>query len=132
MYRLSRIDMKKILDLCFQGYAHEEIARMTGIPRSTISEFIEILPDCLIPNRELAVELRKQNVSVFEAKKGAELRARLDNLRVEFNQLENFVESAEKIGKDPDYTPNQIVRGAMRLNELEKSGRKYPKALVDF
>jgi hypothetical protein len=132
MNRSSRLNERKILDLHYQGYSRLATAEMIGVAPSTVSEVITLLPESLTYLRELSVELRKHNLSVFEAKKGTELRARLDDLGVKFEKLQSFVESAEKMRTNPDYEPKQVIQSAMKLNELEKSGKTYPEALVDF
>lgn len=76
MNRCSRITEQQILALHFLGYSRDSIAVMVGVSPATVSEVIVILPESLTSFRELSVELKKQNLSVFEAKKAAE-RARV-------------------------------------------------------
>lgn len=70
MNRSSRVTERKILDLHFQGYPRDEIAEMVGVAPITVSDAITLLPQSLKDLRELPVELKKQGLSVFEAKKG--------------------------------------------------------------
>lgn len=133
MHRTSREIERKIIDLHFQGYSRDVIAAMVGVPPSTVSEVLKLLPERLTDLRELSVELKKHNLSVFDAKKGTELQARLADLGVGFEKMQNFVESAEKTRTNPDYDPKMVVEAAMKLSNLEKEcGKTYCEALLDF
>lgn len=133
MNRTNRETERRIIDLYFKGYSTDMIAAMTGAPPSTVTEVLKILPEELTYLRELSVDLKKHDLSVFDAKKGTELQARLADLGVGFEEMQSFVESVENIQTNPDYTPKQVVEAAMKLSNIEeKSGQTYSEALVDF
>lgn len=133
MNRSSRVNERKILTLYFQGHARDAIGRMVGVAPSTVSEVISILPENLTGLRELSVELKKQDLSVLESARGAELRAKLPNLGVDFEKLQSYVEASEKMETNPDYEPKKVIESAMQLSDLEEeTGQSYPEIVRDY
>jgi hypothetical protein len=133
MNRTSRVTERKILALYFEDHSRDETAEMVGVPPSTVSEVISILPENIHYLRELPVEVKQQDLSVFDAKKGTELRARLNDLGVKFEKLQSYVESSEKMRTNPDYEPKKVVQAAIRLSDLEEeTGQSYPEITRDF
>jgi hypothetical protein len=128
----SRNVIRKVFELYFQGDSHQTIATKLDLPRPTVSDILSLLPESINPLRELAVDTQKQDLTVYEAKKGAELRNRLHDLGVSFDRVESFVESMEK-STDPLCAPALIVQAVMKLDSLEKeTGKTYSEMLIDF
>jgi cation transport regulator ChaC len=133
MNRISPDTENRITSLWFQGYLRDTIAQITGVSGSTVSEVIARLPQELTGLRKLAVGLKKYGLSVSEAGNGAKLLGKLAELGVDFSDLQDFLEAAEKMCRGSDYEPRHAVQAAMKLQNLEKaSGKPYPQAILDF
>jgi len=133
MRRISSQTERRIIELWIKGIPRDTIARRTAVSGSTVSKVISQLPECLGELRKLSVELRKINSSPSEALKGAKLLSELADLRVELDQLADFIKAVKKLSRKAEYQPKQLVESAMKLSDLEeKSGNPYPEAIKEF
>ena len=87
----------------------------------------------MVDYRKLAIELTKHGSSVFEALKGAKLLGKLAELNVEPDEVQNLIQTTEKMCKDAGYEPKEVIRAAMKLSKLEEeTGESYFEAIMDF
>lgn len=133
MGRISSHTEKRIAELWFEGLPRDIIAQRLCVSGSTVSKIVNLLPESQQETRSLSMELRKLGLSPSEAKEGAKLISKLGQLGVKPNQLEGYIESSKKISKEAGYEPQQVVKSAMTLSNLEaKAGKSYFEVLREF
>lgn len=124
---------KRIIEMWFEGYPRDEIAKVLGISGSTVSERIDRLPKCLTPLRDLSKMLRKLNLLPIDALKGINVIAQLGEQDVTAEQIPFLIDSFKKIATESIYQPEQLIKASTKTAELEsQSGKEYPEAIKDF
>jgi hypothetical protein len=91
---------KKAFSLWIEGYSYRYIGRKLRISISTISTIIDEerqrTPD-LDELRTLNLWIKKNDSDIYEALRGANLRKQLDQIDVNPDTIENFIDLSKKI-----------------------------------
>lgn len=133
MNRISSFTENRIYELWFDGIQRDTIAQQVGVSGSTVSGVISKLPENLRDLRKLSTELQKLHLTLSDAKKGVGLLAKLTQLGVGSDQLQESIQAMERTCREAAYEPKEVVQGAIRLATLEaESCKSYPEILQDF
>ena len=117
----------------FEGDQRKVIAEKLDMGESTISDIINSLPECLQIARNIAVACRKQNRTLADAWRGLNVDSQLSAVGVTPEQIPIFIQAVKKISTDTRYQPEQLIKAAMKLSELEtQSGKQYPQAMAAY
>lgn len=123
----------KIIEMWFQGFPRDEIARILMVGEGTVTEKSKSLPPCLEPLRDLSKALRKLNLLPSDALKGVKLLQLLVERGATPEQIPISLEAIEKTCGEAGYKPEEVIQASIELAELENlSGREYPQALEVF
>ena len=133
MRRISSEIETKSVELWFEGYTREHIAKTLGIGEATVSDIIGTLPSCLQMARDIAVANRKHNLTLADARKGVEVIVQLAAVGVSPEQIPSFIQTVKKISQEAGYQPSHIIQAGMQLSNVEAESRKeYRVAIEDF
>lgn len=128
----------EIVKLHLDGLTRDEVARKAGVSAGTassvISEFIDEADSTTLSDasnrygvrqtvealHNLGVHLRKEEVTVPQAKQGAELLGRASRLGIGIEKLDDFVAFCEKITV-PGYPIDSIIQASIRLSKMEET-----------
>jgi len=141
---MREIPMKKrmeVLKLYFEGFPYDEIASKVGIAKGSVVNIIKELRDGKYPEfssapeivdelRDLAVRIRKNNLSISQAIIGLRFYERLKF--VELDMLDSYIKMCERIST-ADFPIEKFVNSAISLCKLEERlGKPYDEALKDL
>jgi len=142
MRAISERKCDKVVKLYFDGVAYDEIVGIVGVSKGSVVNIIDELRDGAYPRfkdiadqvdflRELAVDLRKLNISTWQARAGVSLFKRLLLLGVEPVDLERWIKLCHEITAPND--PGVLIATALELSVLEKEkGMSYEVAIEDY
>ena len=131
----------EVLKLYFEGYPYDEIASKVGIAKGSVVNIIKELRDGRYPEfdsaleivdelRDLAVRIRKKNISISQATIGLKFYEKLSF--VEPSMLESYIRMCEKISP-ADFPIDKFVNAAISLCKLEEElGKPYDVALKNL
>jgi len=142
MKALSLRQKETVIKLFLQGYTYDDICQKVGIGKgsaiSIIDDFreggIQPTPDMteyIEELRRLAVDLKKQNSNVAEVKALLRLQGKIEEMGVEGQQVENWLEICRKIASDT-VSNSQFIKAALELARLtSQRGCSYESLLQD-
>ena len=137
--------------LRLHGYTRDEISEKLGISAGTVSKILKNFES--LANREgiemaageygveddvaflidLAIQLRKHNLTPAEAKAGARLLKRLQSLGIDEKDLETYTNRLYLESKKTGRQPRELIQAAQRLLTLEKETNKtYQELLSEY
>lgn len=136
MRKLSQDIRRKVFRMWFEGYAYRDISNKSGLGLGTISRIIEEYrkksPD-IDELRRLNQQLKKTDLSFYDAIRGAACLEKLNQLGVSLNELETYNAMIKKIVERQTVKSETFVDSAMRLIRLEsKTGRTYIEIVKEF
>lgn len=123
-----------------QGESRDSIAGALGISGSTASgawgEFLSAARSYGVESevtelRDLAVKLRKEAITVAQAKDGATLRGLIRGLKVDEMKLAGFVSDLYRACGELHYDPKWIVQHMATVDGLEAKGRELKASNSD-
>lgn len=138
MKKLSDVKKLKVINTFLAGYSYDEIAAKSSIAKGSVVNIINAfrsgeLP--IIPNeyidalRELAVDIRKQQVSVKQLKMYTKINGKLAEIGVGVEEVEQWLDIAADVAAGSAHA-QQFVPAALDLAELEASTGKDPRSLT--
>lgn len=140
MSREIPIDRKlEVVKLYFKGLAYDDIAEKTGVAKGSVAAIVEALKAGEFPQfehvadlvnevRDLAVGLRKADITITEAVPLFILVKKLLGLGVEPPHLESWVTMCRAV-PEGEFSRSQIIQAASKLAELEQEGLSYGQTL---
>lgn len=133
MRRIASDIEAKIIEMWFEGYTREYIAKTLGPGEATVSDIIGTLPTCLQIARDIAVANRKHNLTLADAWAGLEVAVQLAAEDVAPEQIPSFIQTVKKMSANAEYEPSRVIVAGIELSNLEaQSGKKYPEAIEEF
>lgn len=133
MNRISPEVEAKIIEMWFEGFPRDEIARVLMVGEGTVTAKLNSLPPCLTLLRDLAKALRKLNLLPGDALKGVNVLQLLKEHLMDPEQMPIILEAIKKASKEAGYRPEEVIKASMELVKLEnESGKRYPEALKEF
>jgi len=141
MREISTKKRMKVIKLYLDGLPYDEIVRRTGVSKGSVVNIINELKQGLHPGfeeisdqvdflRDLAVELRRLNISPWQAQSGASLFWRLLHLGVEPVDLEHWIGLCQEIAS-PDQSTEGFITAALELSALEQEKGIGYEAIVE-
>jgi mevalonate kinase len=123
----------KVVKLFLRGLSYDEIAEQTGISKGSVvnivNEFREghlPLPsgmtDYIDQLRTLVVDMLKSNTTVSALKNYVKLHAKLQDMGVGGEQLEQWLDICQDVGSSKEVSSNQFVQAALALAQATSSG----------
>ena len=124
----------KVIKLLLEGHSYDDISRISGVSKGSIANIAMEIKECLPEYdelRDLSVRLRRQGMSVEDARKGVELLSRLESLGIGLEDLEDFIRLARKLQSE-EYATREVLPKAIELLRLEdRLGRSCEEALKE-
>lgn len=133
----------KVVKLFLGGYSYDEIAQQVGIAKGSVVNIIDEFREGSLPLppgmteyvdelRHLVVDLKKHQTSVSQAKSYLKLHARLQDMGVNSEEVEQWLDVCQSIAS-PTASNAQFVKAALELAELESmNGSSYESLLDDY
>jgi len=149
--RLTKELETQAIRLRLQGYTRDEISGRLGISAGTVSKILKNFET--LANREgidmaageygvedevaslidLAIQLRKHNLTPAEAEAGVRLLERLRSLGVDEKDLEAYTNRLYIESRKTGLRPRALIQAAQRLLTLEKkTGKTYQAILSEY
>ena len=124
-----------VVSLVFQGLPYDGIAKRTGVAKGSVAAIVEDVRAGRFPKlghvasvvselRELAVALRKSDISIGQAVPLLNLAKRFLGLGVELSLIKAWIQMCQAI-PDRDLSRSSILQAAIKLAELEQEGITY-------
>ena len=125
-----------VLKRWLAGDTYRRISNRFGIGLATINQIKEeakMREPELEDLRDLNILLKKTNLSVYDAARGAKLTDRLNRIGVSSDDLESYIRLAEEFFAEKGQEPEEIVESATKLMKLERKIEKgYLEIVKDF
>ena len=139
MPRIPEIKRVKVAKLFFNGYSYEEISRVAGISKGLVVNILKEVRDgkVRIPAyllreigelRAIAVRLKRMELTLSSVTNALRLLERLNEIGVDLEELELFIELAKDISAKRGRC-DELIPAAVELLKLEK---KFGKSLEDI
>lgn len=127
--RIPDQQRKRAIDLWRKGQRREQIASTLGISAVSVFNIIRAesaaIPD-LQELRELGLSLKNAGVSLEEAKEGADLLQRINELEIPLDILSEAVSFYENQAQSPD----DLISLGKRIDELTKQYDRSPDEII--
>lgn len=131
----------KVVKLFLGGYSYDEIAQQVGIAKGSVVNIIDEFREGSLPLppgiieyvdelRHLVVDLKKHQTSVSQAKSYLKLHARLQDMGVNSEEVEQWLDVCQSIAS-PAVSNAQFVKAALELAELESQNASSYESLLD-
>lgn len=142
MKEISHRKRVAVIKLYLDGCPYDEIGRRTDVSKGSVANIASELRKGLYPGfedisdqvgliRELAVDMKRGNISIWQARAGASLFLRLLDLGVEPEDLERWVKLCQEIAT-PSGSGEGLIAAALDLMSLgEETGRNYQEVLEE-
>lgn len=143
MYEITLSVRKEVIRMFLQGVSFDAIARQLGIGKGSVVNIIEEFRegDLAIPSdmtglidtlRKIAVDLRKHNASISQVMIYARLHAKLKEMGVGVEKVEQWVDTCQEIASS-SASGNELVNAAMAFKQLEsETGLGYKELIIDY
>jgi len=134
----------KVVKLFLTGLSFDEIAEQTGISKGSVvnivNEFREgglSLPpgmtEYIDQLRTLVVDMLKSNTTVPALKNYVKLHAKLQEMGVAGEQLEQWLDICQEVGSSKEVASNKFVQAALELaKSTSGSGLSYADVVADY
>lgn len=133
----------EVVRLFFEGFSYDEIAAKLDIAKGSVTGIVQELRDGEFPQyentleqveylREIAVGLRKLQVSVAEGSGLFILLRRLIETGIEPSELATLVKLFESVPEVEGFTGSRIIQSAVKLLKLEAAGLTYEDTIAKF
>jgi len=138
MKEIILIKKHKVIKLFFSGLSYDEIAVEVGISKGSVVNIIDefkagelpIAPDEYIDAlRELAVDMRKQHISVKQLKMYDKIHHKLAEMGVGMEQVDDWLDISQDIATE-SVSAKKFVAAALHLAQLEIETGHDPESLV--
>ena len=133
----------KVVKLFLTGLSYDEIAQQSGIAKGSVvnivNEFREGnlplppgMPEYIDELRCLAVDLKKRSTTVSALKNYVKLHAKLQDMGVGGEQLEQWLDICQNIASK-EVSSNQFVQSALELAQFTSgSGLSYADVIAEY
>jgi len=126
----------KALRLWLNGLTYRLINEKTGVSLGAMNELVnearKKAPD-IDDLRQLNIALQKSGASVLDAARGAKMLDKVNELGIDLERLEGFINIVDKITSEHNVEADKFIGSAIRLTELEtKSGKPYHEIVREF
>jgi cytidylate kinase len=129
MRRITSNVEARILEMLLAGDTYRDISREQDVTISTVNRIVEDerrrAPD-FDEIRRLVLKLKKHNMPLFDAHRGAKLLEKLNEVGIPLQELETYLNLIKRIlsEKNPQ---DSILTYAMKLAKIESETGKSPE-----
>jgi DNA repair ATPase RecN len=120
---------KRVIDLHRKGVNTEQIALKLGISEGSVHNIIHqervVVPD-YDEVRELGLSLRDQDITISQAKDGADLLRRINDQGISLETLSDAVDFYERQSPRPD----ELIALGKQLDNLARQYRRTPEQII--
>lgn len=143
MQPISQNQKVKVVCLFLTGLSYDEIAQQEGVAKGSVANIVEQFREGAIPPppgmaeyinslRHLAVDLRKHNTSIPQLKSYLKLHARLQQMGVGTEEVEQWLDICQGIAS-PEVSNADFVKAALELARFTaQNGMTYQALLHDY
>jgi transposase-like protein len=132
MRRITSDVEARMLQMLLEGYTYREIAREQDVTISTVNRFVED-ERRRTPNfdemRNLGLKLKKQGLTLFDAKRAIKLIEQLNELGISLQELEDCINLINRILSEKNAETN-LLAYAMKLAKIESETGKSPETII--
>lgn len=133
----------KVVKLFLSGLSYDEIAQQTGVAKGSVVNIVNEFREGHLPLppgmaeyidqlRTLVVDMLKSNTTVPALKNYVKLHAKLQEMGVASEQLEQWLDICQSIASK-EVATNQFVQSALELAQFTSgSGLSYADVVVDY
>jgi hypothetical protein len=141
---LSITQKLKVVKLFLTGLSYDEIAEQTGISKGSVVNIINEFREGHLPLppgmaeyidqlRTLVVDMLKSNTTVPALKNYVKLHAKLQEMGVAGEQLEQWLDICQEVGSSKEVASNKFVQAALELAKATSgSGLSYADVIADY
>jgi hypothetical protein len=143
MRELNMYKKVRVIKLFLNGIPYDDIVQQTGVAKGSVVKIIDDFRKGRLPMppgmteyidalRQVAVDLRKNNTSVIQAKSYLRIHTKLHEMGVDIEQTEQWLEICQGIASS-SVTNNDFVGAALELAQsVSETGLSYADLLADY
>ena len=133
MRRITSNVEARILEMLLAGDTYRDISREQDVTISTVNRIVEDerrrAPD-FDEIRRLVLKLKKHNMTLFDAHRGAKLLEKLNEVGIPLQELETYLNLIKRILSEKNLQDG-LLTYAMKLAKIESETGKSPEKIIE-